>query len=126
VGALGPGDGHGQPSRRTPTEVYEAKVKARPPARRTATHFRVRRDRIDKAGRVTLRHDSRLLHIGVGRAHTGTRVLLLVADLDVRIVNEDGELLRNSRSTGAGTTSPSGRPDVSDVSRHHIGGGGRI
>ena len=80
--------------RRAPTEVYEAKVKAHPPARRTATHFRVRRDRIDKAGRVTLRHDSRLLHIGVGRAHAGTRVLLLVADLDVRIVNDDGELLR--------------------------------
>jgi transposase InsO family protein len=80
--------------RRTPTEVYEAKVKAHPPARRTATHFRVRRDRIDKAGRVTLRYDSRLHHIGVGRAHAGTRVVLLVADLDVRIVNEDGELLR--------------------------------
>ena len=80
--------------RKTPNEVYEAKVKAHPPARRTATHFRVRRDRIDKAGRVTLRYDSRLLHIGVGRAHTGTRVLLLVADLDVRIVSEDGQLLR--------------------------------
>ena len=60
----------------------------------TATHTRVRRDRIDKAGRVSLRYDSRLLHIGVGRAHIGTRVLLLVADLDVRIVTEDGELLR--------------------------------
>ena len=65
-----------------------------PPQRRTATHFRVRRDKIDKAGRVTLRYDSRLLHIGVGRAHTGTRVLLLVADLDVRIITEGGELLR--------------------------------
>ena len=80
--------------RRTPAEVYEAKVKAYPPARRTATHLRVRRDKIDKTGRVTLRYDSRLLHIGVGRAHTGTRVLLLVADLDVRILSEDGELLR--------------------------------
>ena len=80
--------------RKTPVEVYEAKVKAHPPQRRTATHFRVRRDKIDKAGRVTLRYDSRLLHIGVGRAHIGTRVLLLVADLDVRIVSEDGQLLR--------------------------------
>jgi transposase InsO family protein len=81
-------------SRKTPAEVFEAKVKARPPQRRTATHFRVRRDRIDKAGRVTLRHHSRLLHIGVGRAHKGTRVLLLVADLEVRIITEAGELLR--------------------------------
>ena len=80
--------------RKTPSEVYEAKLKAHPPARRTATHFRVRRDKIDKTGRVTLRYDSRLLHIGVGRAHTGKRVLLLVADLDVRILSEDGEPLR--------------------------------
>jgi transposase InsO family protein len=81
--------------RRTPWEVYAAKVKAHPPERRTATHFRVRRDRIDKAGRVTLRHESRLRHIGVGRAHARRRVLLLVADLDVRILSEDGELLRH-------------------------------
>jgi hypothetical protein len=43
---------------------------------------------------VTLRHDSRLHHIKVGRRHAGTRVLMLVAGLDVRIVNEDGEPLR--------------------------------
>jgi hypothetical protein len=44
---------------------------------------------------VTLRYRSRLLHIGVGRAHSGTRILLLVADLDVRIITDDGELLRH-------------------------------
>ena len=83
--------------RGTPREAFDAKVKAHPPTRRTATHFRVRRDRVDKAGRVTLRHHSRLLHIGVGRAYAGTRVMLLVADLDVRIVTDDGELLRELR-----------------------------
>ena len=83
--------------RRTPADVYASKVKAHPPTRRAATHFRVRHDRIDKAGRVTLRYQSRLLHIGVGRAHARTRVLLLVADLDVRVISEDGELLRELR-----------------------------
>ena len=43
---------------------------------------------------MTLRHNSRLHHIGIGRAHIGTRVLLLVHDLDVRVITEDGELLR--------------------------------
>lgn len=57
-------------------------------------HFRTRRDVVDKGGRVTLRHNSRLHHIGIGRAHIGTRVLLLVHDLDVRVITEDGELLR--------------------------------
>jgi hypothetical protein len=56
--------------------------------------FRLRRDRIDGGGAVTLRHDSRLHHIKVGRRHAGTRVLMLVAGLDVRIVSEDGELIR--------------------------------
>ena len=55
----------------------------------------VRRDRVDKTGTVTLRYRSKLLHIGVGRAHAGTRVLLLVADLDVRIMTDDGALLRH-------------------------------
>ena len=44
------------------------------------------RDRIDGQGRVTLGYRGELRHIAVGRAHAGTRVLLLVADLDVRVV----------------------------------------
>ena len=37
-----------------------------------------------------------LHHIGIGRAHTATRIILLIADLDVRIINATtGELLRH-------------------------------
>ena len=43
---------------------------------------------------ITLRYRSRLHHIGIGRRFAGTRVLILVADLQVRVVSEDGELLR--------------------------------
>ena len=43
---------------------------------------------------VTLRHNSRLHHIGIGRAHAGKRVTLLIHDLQIRILTEDGELLR--------------------------------
>ena len=71
---------------------------------------RVRQDKIEEAGRATLRYDSRLLHIGVGRAHTGTRVLLLV-DLDVRIVSEDGELLRQLAIDPGRDYQPLGRPE---------------
>jgi len=52
----------------------------------------VRRDRTGKAGKVTLCYRSKLLHLGVGRRHTGARVLLLVADRDVRVITDDGEL----------------------------------
>ena len=56
--------------------------------------MRVRRDRIDKGGKVTLRHGTRLHHIGVGHAHKGKPVILLVNGLDVRVISRDGELLR--------------------------------
>jgi len=80
--------------RRTPREVFDAKVKAHPAGNVPDTHFRVRHDRVDKTGCVTLRYQSRLRHIGIGRAHKGQRVLLLVADRDVRVVSQDGELIR--------------------------------
>ncbi|MEU0564841.1 hypothetical protein ABZ297_05495 [Nonomuraea sp. NPDC005983] len=44
---------------------------------------------------VTLRLDGRLHHIGIGRTHARTHVILLVDDLHVRVVNAvTGELLR--------------------------------
>ena len=51
------------------------------------THDRIRHDRVDKAGSVTLRHNSRLHHIGIGRTHAGTHVILLIQDLDIRVVH---------------------------------------
>jgi hypothetical protein len=56
---------------------------------------RVRKDRIDNNGKVTLRHRTRLHHIGVGHAHKGKRVIMLIHGLDVRVLTDDGELLRH-------------------------------
>ena len=83
--------------RRTPRAAWEARDKAKPTGPRivVGAGVRVRRDRIDKTGAVTLRHRTRLHHIGVGRRHKGTKVILLVDGLDVRIVSEQGELLRH-------------------------------
>src|SRR6266511_3514741 len=85
---------HKSLGRRTPREVFDAKLKAHPARDVTATHFRVRHDRVDKTGCVTLRYQSRLRHIGIGRAHKGRRVLLLIADRNVRVLTDDGEVLR--------------------------------
>ncbi len=49
---------------------------------------------MSKAGNVTVRYLSRLRHIGIGKAHTGREVRLLIADDRVRVVAEDGSLLR--------------------------------
>jgi Endosomal/lysosomal potassium channel TMEM175 len=72
---------------------------------------------VDQGGNVSLRVNSRLHHIGIGRTHTGTRVILLIADLDIRIIHAaTGEILRqltldptcNYQGTGApkGPTQP--------------------
>ncbi|MGW0192163.1 IS481 family transposase [Nonomuraea sp. NPDC003201] len=84
------------PHRATPAAVYAASPKALPDGSRDAdTHTRVRHDRIDPSGVVTLRLDGRLHHIGIGRTHARTHVILLVDDLHVRVVNAiTGELLR--------------------------------
>src|SRR3984885_7504851 len=81
--------------RATPAAAYAARPKAVPGNRAADTHDRVRTDRIDNTGLVTLRHRGQLYHIGIGRAHAGTRVLLLVQDLHIRVINADtGELIR--------------------------------
>jgi transposase InsO family protein len=87
---------HRARERRPPRVAFEARAKARPsgPMIRVGAGVRVRRDRIDNNGKVTLRHRTRLHHIGVGHAHKGKRVIMLVNGLDVRVVSQDGELLR--------------------------------
>ena len=80
--------------RRTPQEVFDAKVKAGPGSAVPPVHYRVRYDTVDRNGKVTLRYDSRLHHIGLGARHRGKAIVLFVADRDVRIVDADGELLR--------------------------------
>jgi transposase InsO family protein len=82
------------PHRATPATVYPSLSKALPQGSRdTDAHDRLRHDRIDATGCVTLRHAGRLHHIG--RTHAGTHVLLLVHDRHIRVVNAaTGELLR--------------------------------
>jgi len=85
------------PHRQTPAMRYASLPKAVPTTSRdTDTHNRVRYDRVDTTGSVTLRYNGRLHHIGIGRTHAGTRVTLLVQDLHITILNTTtGEILRD-------------------------------
>jgi transposase InsO family protein len=83
--------------RRTPQAAWTARTRAIPARQgiRIDEQFRVRKDRIDTDGKLTLRHGSRLHHIGIGRAWAGTPVLMLIRELDIRIITEqEGELIR--------------------------------
>lgn len=99
------------PGRATPATAYAARPKASPGDRIADTHDRVRTDRIDNTGLVTLRHNGKLHHIGIGRPHAGTRVLLLVQDLNIRVINAGtGELLRELILNPDRDYQPTGRP----------------
>jgi transposase InsO family protein len=84
------------PRRATPATIYQQLPKAAPTGSRDAdAHERVRRDRVDDAGSITLRVHGKLHHIGIGRTHARTPVIILAHDLDVRVINAaTGELLR--------------------------------
>ncbi|WP_116953669.1 IS481 family transposase [Jiangella endophytica] len=100
------------PHRATPATAYAARPKATPSADRSGdTHDRVRTDRIDGSGVVTLRVNGHLHHIGIGRTHARTHVLLLVHDLNVRIIDAaTGELLRELIIDPTRDYQPTGAP----------------
>src|SRR5699024_8662098 len=64
--------------RRTPEAVYNTTPKDSPVTELDHSIWRVRYDRVDTAGKVTLRYQGRLRHLHIGRAHTSRRVILLV------------------------------------------------
>lgn len=73
---------HRSIGRRTPEQAYTALPKATPtgPAR---SEWRSRTDKVDNNGKVTVRYAGKLRHLGIGAAHAGTPVLLLIHDRDV-------------------------------------------
>jgi transposase InsO family protein len=88
---------HRSLNRRTPLAAYQARPKATPVGpTQPEPQARVRRDVVDSDGKLTLRHNGRLHHIGVGRTHARTPILMLINDLDIRIIQaHTGELIRD-------------------------------
>lgn len=86
---------HRSIGRTTPANAYTLLPKTGPAADPN-TDYRIRHDRVDNSGKVTLRYNSRLYKIGIGRAHARTRIVMLITGRDVRIINPTtGELLRH-------------------------------
>jgi transposase InsO family protein len=75
----------------TPQSAYQALPKAAPAG--ATEHFRIRHDTVDQFGKLTLRHGSRLHHLGIGRQHRGTPVLILVATQTVTVISKTGHHL---------------------------------
>ena len=98
------------PGRCTPTDAYHRRPKATA-SHRDDSHDRVRHDVIDNNGKITLRVDGRMHHIGLGAEHRRTPVIVLVPDLDVRVVHATtGELIRKLTIDPTSDYQPFGRP----------------
>jgi hypothetical protein len=97
--------------RRTPAQAYAARPKAVPTGPVIPAHYRVRHDKIDTGGSVTLRHNSRLHHIGLGTRLAGTPVTLLVDNLRIPVIHRHtGELIRELTLDPSRDYQPRGLP----------------
>ena len=85
---------HRSLGRATPHTAYTRLPKTGPTTD-TETEYRIRHDRVDTHGKVTLRYKGQLHHIGIGRTHSKTAVIMLIADRHIRIIATDtAEVLR--------------------------------
>jgi transposase InsO family protein len=110
---------HRARGRITPRAAFDARDKARPlkPGIDVGAGVRVRHDKVHRDGKVTLRHRGRLHHIGIGKPHRGKRVIMLVAGLDIRVLTDDGELLRRLTLDPTRDYQPSGNGDFATMPR---------
>jgi transposase InsO family protein len=82
--------------RRTPRSAFEAREKAQPTGSLIKTGGRrLRLDKVDPGGSVTLRYQGRLHHIGIGRPYAGWRVAMLIDGRNIEVVGLDGSPLRS-------------------------------
>jgi transposase InsO family protein len=85
---------HRSLDRATPASVYTTLPKATPSDQPTAGHYRLRYDRVDTWGKITMRRAGRMHHLGVGYAHRGTRVLAIADHTTVTVTHlTTGEIL---------------------------------
>jgi len=85
---------HTSLKRQTPHQVYNNTIKATPIKNVLEEHYRVRYDRLDETGKVTLRRAGKLHRLGVGRANKGERVILLIDNTHVTVTHQTtGEIL---------------------------------
>jgi transposase InsO family protein len=102
---------HRARGRTTPRAAYDSRDKARPtgPTITVGRHTQVRRDIVDDGGKITLRYKTRLHHIGIGRDYRRRRIILLRKDLEIRILTEDGTLIRELTLDPSKDYQPTGR-----------------
>jgi transposase InsO family protein len=81
--------------RRTPGDAYRATPKATPATNgHPQAHYRLRYDRLDTKGKMSLRRAGRMHHLGIGTTHARKRVLALADHNHITVIElHTGEVL---------------------------------
>lgn len=80
--------------RATPHQAYNARPKAKPGGTTISGHYRLRFDKVDIHGGVSLRRAGRMHHLGIGAANRGKPVLLLIDETTITVIDRTtGEIL---------------------------------
>jgi hypothetical protein len=80
----------------TPATAYQARPKATP-AGVHQPHYRMRRDKVSH-GNVSLRIRGEMHHIGLGRHLHGTPIIMLIDDLNVRVIHATTGVIITTRT----------------------------
>ena len=84
---------HRRVGRKTPHFAYTLIPKAEPTTPDNPDIWRVRYDIVDEGGKVSLRYANKMMHLGIGRAHHRTAVIVLINGLDATTITHTGEVL---------------------------------
>jgi len=101
---------------KTPFQAFESRLKAHPALAGTALQYRVRRDKLDGYGKVTIRYHGRLRHLYVSYKRRRQPVTLLVAGAHLEVVAEDGSILRELTLNSRRSYQPVGQQAGSTMS----------
>lgn len=79
---------------KTPLAAYQARPKAKPANDTSFGPNRTRNDRVDATGKVSVRRAGKQHRLGIGRAHAGTEVFLIIDSRTVMVTNKrTGEII---------------------------------
>lgn len=101
--------------RKTPSQAYHATPKALPGKGQLPDRYRLRYDRVDKDGHVSIRRAGRMHHLGIGRHHAGKRILAIADEITITVTGLDtSEILSEhtinpTRGYWRNTLNPPGR-----------------
>lgn len=86
---------HKAAGRKPPQLAYQALPKATPKPL-PENNYRIRTDTVDSFGKLTLRYDGKLRHLGMGIIHARKNIRMIIDDQDVTVIDrKTGEILQN-------------------------------